>query len=226
MNQIHLDEELQSLKSNLAIMAGEVERMLELTRDCYAKRDVSLGKQVIELDRSIDNHELNLERACFNILALRAPFATDLRIVASTLKIVSELERIGDHSVNISNRFTQLVIEPSTLDDKWINEIGTEAIRLVKTSFDSFLSNDVAQARSVIKDDDIVDKLYVNTYDELLRVMHKDPTAIERASKLILIIKNWERVADQATNIAEEVIFMVEGHIAKHSYLDRGHDHA
>ena len=222
MNQIHLDEELQNLRSGLAIMAGEVERMVELTRDCYAKRDSALGIQVMDLDRSIDEHEIALEKQCLDVLALRAPFATDLRIVASTLKIVSELERIGDHSVNISKRFANIVKQPSTLDDKWINEIGTESLRLVKRSFDSFLSKNVELARSVIKDDDIVDKLYHNTYEELLKIMQKDPETVVRGTQLILIIKNWERIADQATNIAEEVIFMVEGRNAKHSYLDEG----
>lgn len=222
MNQIHLDEELQNLRSGLAIMAGEVERMVELTRDCYAKRDSALGIQVMDLDRSIDEHEIALEKQCLDVLALRAPFATDLRIVASTLKIVSELERIGDHSVNISKRFANIVKQPSTLDDKWINEIGTESLRLVKRSFDSFLSKNVELARSVIKDDDIVDKLYLNTYAELLKIMQKDPETVVRGTQLILIIKNWERIADQATNIAEEVIFMVEGRNAKHSYLDEG----
>jgi phosphate transport system protein len=222
MNQIHLDEELQNLRSGLAIMAGEVERMVELTRDCYAKRDSALGIQVMDLDRSIDEHEIALEKQCLDVLALRAPFATDLRIVASTLKIVSELERIGDHSVNISKRFANIVKQPSTLDDKWINEIGTESLRLVKRSFDSFLSKNVELARSVIKDDDIVDKLYLNTYEELLKIMRKDPETVVRGTQLILIIKNWERIADQATNIAEEVIFMVEGRNAKHSYLDEG----
>ncbi len=222
MNQIHLDEELQNLRSGLAIMAGEVERMVELTRDCYAKRDSALGMQVMDLDRSIDEHEIALEKQCLDVLALRAPFATDLRIVASTLKIVSELERIGDHSVNISKRFANIVKQPSTLDDKWINEIGTESLRLVKRSFDSFLSKDVELAKSVIKDDDIVDKLYLNTYEELLKIMQKDPETVVRGTQLILIIKNWERIADQATNIAEEVIFMVEGRNAKHSYLDEG----
>ncbi|MFM1774141.1 MAG: Phosphate transport system protein PhoU [Acidobacteriota bacterium] len=222
MNQIHLDEELQNLRSGLAIMAGEVERMVELTRDCYAKRDSALGIQVMDLDRSIDEHEIALEKQCLDVLALRAPFATDLRIVASTLKIVSELERIGDHSVNISKRFANIVKQPSTLDDKWINEIGTESLRLVKRSFDSFLSKNVELAKSVIKDDDIVDKLYLNTYEELLKIMRKDPETVVRGTQLILIIKNWERIADQATNIAEEVIFMVEGRNAKHSYLDEG----
>ena len=222
MNQIHLDEELQNLRSGLAIMAGEVERMVELTRDCYAKRDSALGIQVMDLDRSIDEHEIALEKQCLDVLALRAPFATDLRIVASTLKIVSELERIGDHSVNISKRFANIVKQPSTLDDKWINEIGTESLRLVKRSFDSFLSKNVELARSVIKDDDIVDKLYLNTYEELLKIMQKDPETVVRGTQLILIIKNWERIADQATNISEEVIFMVEGRNAKHSYLDEG----
>lgn len=222
MNQIHLDEELQNLRSGLAIMAGEVERMVELTRDCYAKRDSTLGIQVMDLDRSIDEHEIALEKQCLDVLALRAPFATDLRIVASTLKIVSELERIGDHSVNISKRFANIVKQPSTLDDKWINEIGTESLRLVKRSFDSFLSKNVELAKSVIKDDDIVDKLYLNTYEELLKIMQKDPETVVRGTQLILIIKNWERIADQATNIAEEVIFMVEGRNAKHSYLDEG----
>lgn len=221
MTEIHLDQELQGLRSGLAVMAGEVESMIIHTRDCYLNKDVSLGQKVLDLDQRIDQHEIALEIKAFDILALRAPFASDLRLVSSTLKIISELERIGDHCVNIAKRYMNLIKSPSALDDSWMNEIGNESYNMVHKAFDAYLSRNTELAKQVISEDDIVDNLYLKSYNELISSMTKNAYVIPQASQLILVVKNWERIADQATNIAEEVIFMVEGKNVKHSYLDQ-----
>jgi phosphate transport system protein len=151
------------------------------------------------------------------MLALRAPAAGDLRLIASSLKIVPELERIGDHCCNIARRATY--VHPPILSSGSLERLGQETRGMVRMAVDAFIGSDAGLARTVIQSDDSVDELYGSIYRELLRLMMSDPLCIERASHLILVIKNWERIADQATNIAEEVLFILEGRSAKHPYL-------
>ena len=215
----HFDNELRDLKFSLLAMAGQVEEMIKLTHDSLIGRNDAQARQVNDLDKGVDELELRLDQACIDLLALRAPFASDLRLIASTLKIVPELERIGDHCTNIARRALILnAMPPLALGDA-LRHIGEETQSMVRRAVDAFVNGDADLARAVIQDDDKVDSLYVGINRELLRVMLADPLTIERASHLIIVIKNWERIADQATNIAEEVLFIIGGVSVKHSYL-------
>jgi len=215
----HFDNELRDLKFSLLAMAGQVEEMIDLTRKALLERSDPKADQVIALDKQVDEMELRLDQACIDLLALRAPFASDLRLLASTLKIVPELERIGDHCVNVCRRVKFLNPQPNILAGDWLERLGNETHSMVRRAVDAFVNGDSDLARSVIKDDDKVDELYSAIYRELLKLMLADPLCIERASHLIIVIKNWERIADQATNIAEEVLFILEGVNVKHPYL-------
>jgi len=215
----HFDNELRDLKFSLLAMAGQVEEMIDLTRKALLERSDAKADQVIALDKQVDEMELRLDQACIDLLALRAPFASDLRLLASTLKIVPELERIGDHCVNVCRRVKFLNPQPNILAGDWLERLGNETHSMVRRAVDAFVNGDSDLARSVIKDDDKVDELYSAIYRELLKLMLADPLCIERASHLIIVIKNWERIADQATNIAEEVLFILEGVNVKHPYL-------
>jgi phosphate transport system protein len=215
----HFDNELRDLKFSLLAMAGQVEEMIELTRKALQERIDSKADQVIALDKQVDEMELRLDQSCIDLLGLRAPFASDLRLLASTLKIVPELERIGDHCCNICRRAKLLNPQPTILAGDWLERLGLETHSMVRRSMDAFVNGDANLARSVIYDDDKVDDLYIAIFRELLRLMLADPLCIERASHLIIVIKNWERIADQATNIAEEVLFILEGVNVKHPYL-------
>lgn len=215
----HFENELRDLKAGLLAMAGQVEEMIALTREAYSERSDTKADQVSTLDQGVDQLELRLDQACIDLLALRAPFASDLRLIASTLKIVPDLERIGDHCTNIARRAKLLNPHPPVLGGDWLDRIGAETASMVRRSVDAFVNGDAELARTVIQDDDKVDTLYTTIYRELLRAMLADPLCIERASHLILVIKNWERIADQATNIAEEVLFILEGVNVKHAYL-------
>ena len=215
----HFDNELRDLKFSLLAMAGQVEEMIDLTRKALLERSDAKADQVIALDKQVDEMELRLDQACIDLLELRAPFASDLRLLASTLKIVPELERIGDHCVNVCRRVKFLNPQPNILAGDWLERLGNETHSMVRRAVDAFVNGDSDLARSVIKDDDKVDELYSAIYRELLKLMLADPLCIERASHLIIVIKNWERIADQATNIAEEVLFILEGVNVKHPYL-------
>ena len=215
----HFDNELRDLKFSLLAMAGQVEEMLGLTQAALMERSDVKARQVNDLDKGVDELELRLDQACIDLLALRAPFASDLRLIASTLKIVPELERIGDHCTNIA-RWALILNPMPNLDlGDALRRIGEETLSMVRRAVDAFVNGDAEMARSVIQDDDSVDALYVQINRDLLRIMLADPLTIERASHLIIVIKNWERIADQATNIAEEVLFIIGGVNVKHPYL-------
>ncbi len=213
----HFDMELKELRDGIMAMAGVAEEMIDLTIHALTERSRAKADRVPELDRQMDEWELKLDRLCIDMLALRAPAATDLRLIASSLKIVPELERIGDHCCNIARRAP--FVHPPILSEGSLERLGRETRDMVRHAVDAFIGSDAGLARSVIQADDSVDALYGQIYRELLRLMMSDPLCIERASHLILVIKNWERIADQATNIAEEVLFILEGRSAKHTYL-------
>ena len=211
------DQELRDLRDGILAMAGLAEEMIDLTNQALTERSRAKADQVMALDRDLDEWELKLDRLCIDLLALRAPAAGDLRLIASSLKIVPEIERIGDHCCNIARRATY--VHPPILSSGVLERLGSETRGMVRWAVDAFIGSDAGLARTVINADDSVDELYGQIYRELLRLMMSDPLCIERASHLILIIKNWERIADQATNIAEEVLFILEGRSVKHAYL-------
>ncbi len=211
------DQELRDLRDGILAMAGISEQMIDLTIQALTERSRAKAEEVLAKDRGLDEWELKLDRLCVDLLALRAPAATDLRLIASSLKIVPELERIGDHCCNIARRATY--VHPPILSSGLLERLGQETRGMVRMAVDAFIGSDAGLARTVIQADDSVDELYGSIYRELLRLMMADPLCIERASHLILVIKNWERIADQATNIAEEVLFILEGRSAKHPYL-------
>ena len=215
----HFDTELKELKFGLLDMAGRVEEMLNLTHQALLERSNHKAEQVCRLDRQVDEAELKLDQACIDLLALRAPFASDLRLIASTLKIVPELERAGDHCCNIARRALVLNLQPPVLESDGLERLGLETQSMMRRALDAFVNGDAALARSVIRADEQVNAIYRDIYSELLRRMLADPLCIERSSHLIIVIKNWERIADQATNIAEEVLFILEGRNVKHAYL-------
>ena len=211
------DQELRDLRDGILAMAGVAEEMIDLTSQALTERSRAKAEQVMAMDRALDEWELKLDRLCVDLLALRSPAAGDLRLIASSLKIVPELERIGDHCCNIARRATY--VHPPILSSGSLERLAQETRGMVRWAVDAFIGSDAGLARTVINADDSVDALYSQIYKELLRLMMSDPLCIERASHLILVIKNWERIADQATNIAEEVLFILEGRSAKHPYL-------
>jgi phosphate transport system protein len=215
----HFDNELRDLKSSLLAMAGQVEEMIILTQETLLERSNPKAERISLLDKQVDEHELKLDQTCIDLLALRAPYASDLRLIASTLKIAPSLERIGDHCCNIARRALILNPQPPVLKNDLLKRLGAETHSMIRRAVDAFVNGDAALARAVILDDDHVDALYVQIYTELLRGMLADPLCIERSSHLIIVIKNWERIADIATNVAEEVLFILEGVNVKHRYL-------
>jgi phosphate transport system protein len=216
----HFDHELRDLKFGLLAMAGQVEEMVSLTRGSLLERSNPKAERVSRLDPGVDAAELKLDQACLELLALRAPCASDLRLIASTLKLVPGLERMADHCCNIARRALILNTQPPVLAGDALMRMGAQTDAMVCRSVDAFLNGDAVLARAVILDDRRVDALYLEIFADLLQGMRADPLCIERSGHLIIVIKNWERIADLATNMAEEVLYILEGVSVKHRHLE------
>ncbi|MDR1841987.1 MAG: phosphate signaling complex protein PhoU [Holophagales bacterium] len=219
MNRSHLDSELRLIKDGLLAMAGMAEEMIKLTMKAYSEKTDQPVELVLDMDNILDEMEIRLDQACIDLLALQSPMASDLRFATSAIKILPDIERVGDHCANIARRAPLLNHLQQVLPLGLLEELGSEASSMMRRSVEAFVAYDSNLARQVIKDDDKVDELYHHCYRELLRQMVSDPLCIERASHLIIVIKNWERIADMATNIAEEVLYIIEGVSAKHQHL-------
>lgn len=217
MIQRHFDEELAELKTKLARMAGLAEDQIDKALTALVSRDSPLACRVIERDHKVNAMDVEIDEACIQLLALHQPAAHDLRLVTTAMKLSTELERISDLSESICERVIELNEEPQLKPYIDIPRMGHLARVMVKESIDAFVKEDAKLARKVITDDDIVDDLMEQVFRELLSFMVENPDTISRAIRLSFIAKSLERVADHATNIAELVVYLVEGKIIRHT---------
>jgi len=215
--QRHFHEELDALKQTLLAMGGLVEDQIRRVMRALLDRDGDLAQEVIDRDRQVNAYDVEIDEKCVELLALHQPTAGDLRFITTTLKIVTDLERIGDQAVNIAQRALELGREPQLKPYVDLPRMAEKAQRMVKESLDAFVSRDTALAREVCGEDSEVDALREQVFRELLTFMMEDPRTIPRAIRLILISRFLERVADHATNIAEMVIYMVESKMVRHT---------
>ena len=212
----HYEMELVELKEKILLVGGMVEEMIGSAMRSLLDRDPVLARQVIEMDPKVDASELDVDHLCLNLLALRQPAASDLRFIATALKIVTDLERIGDLAVNIAERSIELNEEPPLKPYIDIPRMASAAAGMVRQSLDAFVKRDSFMARQVLRADAAVDDLNVQLFRELLTYMIEEPKNVSRALRITFIAKYLERVADHATNIAQMVIFMCEGRDVRH----------
>jgi phosphate transport system protein len=213
----HFHEELEALKQTLLAMGGLVEDQIRRVMKALLERDDVMAQEVIERDRQVNTYDVEVDEQCVSLLALHQPAAGDLRFITTAMKIVTDLERIGDQAVNIAQRVLELNVEPQLKPYIDLPRMAEKAQRMVKESLDAFVARDTALARQVCGEDAEVDALKEQIFRELLTFMMEDPRTIPRAIRLILISRFMERVADHATNIAEMVIYMVEGKMVRHT---------
>lgn len=213
-----LDESIEKIKHQIALMGESVERAIFNAFKSLINRDDDLAKKVFEIEKEVNDYDIEIDEDCIKFIALRQPVASDLRFIITAMKITSDLERIGDLTVNIAERVIELnedkPIKPY-IDLPKVFEI----IRLmIRDSLRAFLERNVELAYKVIKEDDKVDMITEQIGNELILFMIKDPSTINRATKISFITKYLERIADHAENIARSVIFLVEGRIARHNH--------
>ena len=217
MTQRHFDEELSDLKTKLLRMASLAEDQIDKALTALVTRDSALARQVIERDHEVNGLDVEIDEECIRLLALHQPAARDLRLVTTAMKISTELERISDLAENVSERAIELNEEPQLKPYIDIPLMGKMARGMVKESIDAFVKGDATLARKVLANDDYVDDLMEQLFRELLSFMLEDTRTISRAIRLSFIAKYLERMADHATNIAELVVYLVEGKIIRHT---------
>jgi phosphate transport system protein len=213
----HLDIELEDLKKKLLLMGGSVESQLQDVLQALIERDSDLAIRVVENDLHINTIDVEIDEACLRLLALHHPTAGDLRFITTAMKISSELERISDLAENIAERAIELNEEPQLKPYIDIPRMAEWTSQMVKECLDAFVNRDAELARKVCRDDDFVDDLTEQLFRELVSFMLEDSRTITRAVRLTFIGKYYERIADHATNIAELVVYLVEGKIIRHT---------
>jgi phosphate transport system protein len=212
-----LEDKIASLKQQLFTMAGIVEEMIADSVKSLVNKDPVLAEQVIGPDEDrVNRLEIENEDAAINLMALYQPEASNLRTLTMVIKINNDLERLGDHAVNITEAAQFLMVRPAVKPLIDIPKMADHAIAMLKDALDAFTRGDAELARSVCARDTVVDELNDTVRSDLAKVVGSDVTTIDRAMKLVTIASNLERIADLATNIAEDVIYIVTGQVIKH----------
>ena len=212
----HLMRDLDNLERHLLEMSSRVEEMIQKACYCLTSRDLTEIPDVDAAEQRIDQSEVEIEEECLKILALHQPVASDLRRVTTLLKINNELERIADLAVNICKRASAISQWPDLKIPEALNRMSNRAVQMVRTSLDAFVHGDVAAARHVMVVDDDVDEMNREVIDALQDQMKSELSLIDPAMHCFSATRHLERIADHATNIAEDVLYLVVGEIARH----------
>jgi len=218
----HFHDELSHVKVRLLTMSGEAEAALGMAVEALLERNPEKAQSVIAGDRVIDEMEVEIEELCVSLLALQQPMARDLRMLTSALKIANDLERVGDHAVNIAQSAERLLQDRPIAPEPEIVEMARLTRDMLSDALEAFIRSDAQAGREVCRRDDKVDALHRSVFRILLTHMMEDPHMIGAGMELFLVSRNLERVADLATNIGEDVVFLVEGKSIKHHAEDRG----
>ncbi len=217
----HFEQELERLKSKLLEMSALVENAVYRSVQGVVEKNEELAQQVLKNEGRINQLEIEIDDMAIGLLALQAPLAADLRLVTAAIKINNDLERMGDLSVSIAQSALALIREPLIRPLIDIPHIAGLAQSMVRKSLDAFVNRDGEMARSVLASDDAVDNMRTASYHELMSFMEKNPRQIPQALYLLSVVRNLERIADHATNIAEDVLFLVKGIDVRHHNEER-----
>src|SRR6201989_2210596 len=213
-----LDSQLYVLRDRVLVLGGEAETALGRAMYALTERDSAAAREVLEGDDAIDQLEVEIDRLCIDVLALRQPAARDLRFVISVAKITPILERVADHACNIARAALDLNDEPRLMSFPDLQRMSEVASSMLRAALDSFTRGDAVDARRVIERDDEIDLMYERLFHDLISLMVSEPAATPRAARLLFVAKHLERVADYVTDICELTVYMTEAAVIKHSY--------
>jgi len=221
MERHHFEFELQALKNRLLSMGALVEDRVHQAIVALMERRPEMAEKIIAGDDEVNELQIEIDDRCLKLIALQQPMASDLRLITAAMKINADLERIGDQAVNIAESALKILEHPPLKPLIDIPRMAELAEKMTRDSLESFVHKDVSLARSVLERDDEVDALKDHVFRVLLTYMMADPGTIERALGLILVSRHLERIADHATNIAEDVIFVVEAKDVRHHHEEQ-----
>jgi phosphate transport system protein len=213
---VHLQRDLDSLKKDIVHLGSLVQNSTQSVVEFLGTKSEQQLQEVLEYEDRINELEVDIEEHCLKVLALHQPVAIDLRFIIVIMKVNNDLERMGDQAVNISHRVKSLIDGPELPISLPIDEMTNAVQRMVSLSLEALVSQDPAIARKVVDMDDIVDDLNAQTYDLIRETIQANPSLVNSAMSMATISSNLERIGDLCTNIAEEVIFMVEGQVIRH----------
>ncbi len=218
----HFHDQLDALKQRLIDMSEHAERLVELSVQALLEQDADKAHAVIAGDRTVDALEIEVEQAAIALLALQQPLARDLRYIIGAIKVSSDLERVGDHGVNIAESALRLIeMKANITPDPEIQDMARRSRDMLRDALDAFVRADGSLGRAVCRADDAVDSLHDSVFRILLTHMMESPPRISEALELLLVSRNLERVADLATNIGEDAVYLAEGKQIKHHFEDR-----
>lgn len=205
------DRQLKKLNDEMVEMGSMIEGVIEKAIKALVNQDVDLAQEVIRRDDQIDQQEKDIESLCFKLLLMEQPVATDLRQVSSALKMVTDMERIGDHAADISELTIQMAGKPYVKELEHIKAMAKESMVMLVDSIEAYVNLDLTKARKVIVQDDVVDDLFIKVKSELINLIHRNADAGEQETDLLMVAKYLERIGDHATNISEWVIYYITG---------------
>ena len=213
----HLDDELSSLRDRVLLLGGEAERALERATYSLSERDSDVAREVLDHDDQIDHLEVEIDRQCIDIIALRQPAARDLRFVISVAKMTPVLERIADHACNIARTAIDLNNEPELKSVLDLTRMAAHALGMLRAALDAFTLSDPIRAREIIQSDTEINDLYNHTFHRLIELMVTEPATATRDARLLFVAKHLERIGDYVTDICELTVYMAEAAFIKHS---------
>lgn len=216
----HLSRDLKSIKRHVLKMASLAEEGLELAREAYTRREEVPVMRLAQVEQKIDRLQLEIDDEIIKCLALHQPVAGDLRFVTAAMRIVNDLERIGDLTSSISDRLLFIVNNPPLNESVTLDSMMTDTAKMLREALNSFVNQDAVLAREVLAQDDTIDEANRRHFEVLIERMKRDPDAVEMAIALLSTSRGLERIADMATNIAEDVVYMVEARDIRHPALD------
>lgn len=213
----HLDDELSSLRDRVLLLGGEAEMALERAMTALSERNSDLAREVLDHDDKVDHLEVEIDRQCIDIIALRQPAARDLRFVISVAKMAPVLERIADHACNIARTALDLNNEPELRSMLDLSRMSDHALKMLRGALDAFTSSDAAMAREIIKSDSEINDLYNHSFHHLIELMVSEPATATRDARLLFVAKHLERIGDYVTDICELTVYMAEAAFIKHT---------
>lgn len=205
------DEQLAQLNKEMITMGTMIEQAIETAVDALIHQDVEKARKAMESDDEIDHQEKIIENLCLRLLLQQQPVARDLRVISAALKMITDMERIGDHAVDISELTIVMADHPYIKKLEHVEQMAKETIVMLIQSLEAYVNKNLEQARAVIAHDDVVDELFLKVKAELIRLIQENPDNGEQATDLLMAAKYFERIGDHATNIAEWVIFSITG---------------
>lgn len=205
------DRQLVTLNDEMIEMGSMIEKAIQQAITALITQDVDKAKEIIDYDEDIDHQEKTIENLCLKLLLQQQPVARDLRVISSALKMITDMERIGDHASDISEMAILMADRPYIKKLEHIQEMAKEASLMLVGSIEAFVNKDLQQAHDIIVRDDVVDDLFEKIKTELIKLIHKDPNVGDQAMDLLMVAKYLERIGDHACNIADWVIFSITG---------------